>query len=76
MSYPANGNRATNIPVTVYHAEGHQQVIVNERIQPPIDKTFIELGTFEFSGEGKVVIETTDTNGHVVVDAIQFLPVE
>ena len=74
LSYPPNNNRAQNVPVTVFHAMGRKIVIVNQREEPPIDGVFISLGHFLFSEVAKVEVSTADTNGYVVVDAIQFLP--
>ena len=76
ISYPANNNRATNVPVSVSHANGETTVNVNQRLKPPIDGTFVSLGKFEFTGKGRVDIGTEDTDGHVIVDAVQFLPVQ
>ncbi|MGI9472640.1 MAG: FAD-dependent oxidoreductase, partial [Rubripirellula sp.] len=76
LSYPPNRNRASNVPVSVSHAGGETQVKVNQRLTPTIDGTFVSLGQFQFSGTGRVKIDTHETDGHVIVDAIQFLPLE
>jgi hypothetical protein len=75
LSYPANSNRASNVPVTVMHARGEKRVAVNQRQKPEIDGLFHSLGTFEFSGTASVLVETSDADGYVVIDAVQFLPV-
>jgi hypothetical protein len=74
LSYPPNRNRATNVPVTVVHAGGRFPLRVNQRQEPPIDGLFRSLGTFEFGQSGTVVVDTADTDGHVIIDAVQFLP--
>ncbi len=76
LSYPPNNNRASNVPVTVFHSAGKEKKIINQRTQPPIDGLFVSLGEYQFGLEGKIVIDTTETNGYVVVDAVQFLKVE
>ena len=76
LSYPPNSNRATNVPVTVTHSTGTKTVSVNQRTPPPVDGTFVSLGTYVFGDVGRVGIETTNTDGYVIVDAVQFLPVE
>lgn len=75
LSYPANRNRATNVPVTVVHAEGKGNLVVNQRQTPPIDGLFRSLGIFQFTETGKVIIHTDGTDGHVIIDAVQFLRV-
>ncbi|MCP4171057.1 MAG: FAD-dependent oxidoreductase [Fuerstiella sp.] len=74
LSYPPNSNRAQNVPVTVIHAAGTKTLIVNQREEPPIDGIFISLGRFSFKDVARVEVSTADTNGHVIVDAVQFLP--
>ncbi len=75
MSYSPNPNRATNVPVTIYHADGSTVVKVNQRKAPSVDKAFVSLGTFRFeSGKiGSVVIRNDDVDGHVIIDAVQWL---
>jgi hypothetical protein len=76
LAYTANENRATNVPVTILHAEGEATVQINQRQTPPIHGHFVKLGQFHFEqgNQGYVLVSTTNTDGHVVVDAVQFLP--
>ena len=76
IAYPANANRATNVPVTVSSAESERVVTVNQK-EASQDGSFMDLGTFRFQAGDVacVTISNTKTNGHVVVDAVQFLPV-
>ena len=76
LAYSANPNRATNIPVVIHHADGETMVTVNEKRQPPIDDLFVSLGTFEFTADSPAVVEISnrEADGHVIVDAVQFLP--
>jgi hypothetical protein len=78
LIYSANPNRATNVPVTIQSAEGSATVHVNQREQPKLDKTYHPLGVFRFhSGkQGSVTLSNAGTDGHVIVDAVQFLPVD
>ena len=75
LSCPPNRNRAENVPVTVIHRAGSTTSRVNQREKPPIDGIFISLGQFEFSDVARIEIGTADTNGYVIVDAVQFLAV-
>lgn len=78
MSYTTGPTRATNVPVTVSHQDGQAEVVVNQSVEPPIDGVFVSLGRFRFEANAfaSVTIETRGTDGHVIVDAIQFLEVE
>ncbi len=76
ISYTAHGNRATNAPVTIYHADGSEQVLINQREDPPIDGSFISLGEFEFGETAAVVIANDDADGHVIADAVQWIALE
>jgi Zn-dependent M28 family amino/carboxypeptidase len=74
FSYPAHGNRATNVPVTIYHKDKKTTITVNQKVNKGDAAGFVSLGTFEFSkGPTKVVISNQDTDGYVVVDAVQWL---
>lgn len=76
LAYSHNGNRATNVPVVVRHADGEKTVVVNQKKVPPIDKLFVSLGEFTFSADkpGAVTISNQKTDGYVIVDAVQWLP--
>ena len=79
MSHNSNVRRANDVPVTIRHADGETMVKVNEGEHAPIEKLFRSLGVFRFEKgkAGSVTIGTTGTEGkYVIVDAIQFLPVE
>jgi hypothetical protein len=74
LAYTANPNRATNVPVTVEHAGGKASVRVNQRKEPPLEKMFVSLGTFEFAGARAVVeVSNAGTDGYVVVDGVQLI---
>ena len=75
LSYTALTNRATNVPVTIRHAEGEQTVTVNQRQAPPIDGVTVSLGTFAFKAEtpAVVILSNAGTDGHVIADAVQWL---
>jgi hypothetical protein len=74
--YSANANRATNVPVTVRYGGGEKVVKLNQRQAPAIDGAWAALGTFEFAAGKAAVVEVANdgTDGHVIVDAVQFLP--
>ncbi len=75
IAYSAHDNRATNVPVIIQHAGGTVERLVNQRQPAPIDDLFLSLGTFQFSEQPAVVkILNREANGHVLADAVQFLP--
>ncbi|HUF62575.1 MAG TPA: FAD-dependent oxidoreductase [Verrucomicrobiales bacterium] len=78
LSYTPHPNRASNVPVAVHHNEGVARIRVDQRKTPPINGLWISLGKFALSpGNGaQVEVENADTDGFVVVDAVQALPVE
>ncbi len=71
LAWVANANRATNVPVTVDHADGSATVVVN---QTQAGGQWNELGVFTFDSGGTqgVTIATTGTNGYVVADGVRF----
>lgn len=78
FAYTAHANRASNVPVTILHADGELVVTVNQRERPPLDGHFVSLGTFRFEkdGQGYILISTEGTDGFVIVDALQLIPAD
>ncbi len=78
LAYTPGTNRATNVPVTVFSADGEFTVNVNQQLPPPLDGHFVTLGQyrFELNGQGFVIVGNDATDGHVIADAVQFIPVE
>lgn len=78
LSYSANPNRATNVPVTVsgFTSGGSKMLTVNQKQPPAIDRLFVSLGTFRFDAGARATVEISNTNtdGHVIVDAVQLVP--
>lgn len=78
MSYTAHANRATNVMVTVFSANESKTLRVNQRRQPPIDGRWFSLGEYPFEANGQsfVIVSNENADGCVIIDAIQFLPVD
>ncbi len=78
FSYVPGDSRAKNVPVNILHATGEETVTVDQTLPPPIEGRWISLGTFRFEkdGAGYVMVSNEGTSGHVIADAMQFLPVE
>ncbi|MFO0880955.1 MAG: DUF1553 domain-containing protein [Gemmataceae bacterium] len=78
LAYVPGSNRAPKVPVTIFSADGEKTVSIDQRRAPDIDGHFVSLGqhTFEKSGQGFVLIANEGTTGHVIADAVVFIPVE
>ncbi len=78
FAYQHGTSRATNVPVTVFHADGETTILVNQQEGPVLDGRFVSLGQFRFEGNGfgSALVSNEGTLGHVTADAVQFLPVE
>jgi hypothetical protein len=75
ISYTANANRATNVPITIASASGEITKTVNQRLTPAIAGTWVSLGEVDFAkGVNLISISNRNTDGHVVADAVQLLP--
>ena len=77
IAYSALANRASNVPVTIHHAEGDSQVIVDQKQKPKGQNNLHWLGAFTFSAGTSNWVEMSNnkTDGHVIIDAVQFLEV-
>jgi hypothetical protein len=70
-----DANRASNTPVVIHAADGERTVRVDQR-RATADGQPTSLGVFAFAGEdGWVEIRNDATDGHVIADAVQFMPV-
>jgi hypothetical protein len=78
LAYTTGATRAKSVPVHVLHADGEAELTINQAQEPPIEGRFVSLGTFRFEkdGAGYVLISNEGTTGHVIADAVQFLPEE
>lgn len=78
ITWPANNNRASSVPVKVSHLGGDTIVKIDQRKRPGSGTSlkFHSLGEFEFGGPVRIEVLTADTDGYVVVDAVQLLPVK
>jgi len=69
-----NPNRATNALVLVHTMEGDRTIRVDQR-QPRLNNAPIVVGSFLLDRSmGWVEIRNDQANGHVIADAVQFVP--
>lgn len=78
VAYSANSNRATNVPVAVECGDTKRSTTINQTKQPKIDDLFVSVGKVVAKAGEKisVTISNQDTDGHVIVDGVQFLSVK
>lgn len=76
LAYTPNDNRATKVAVAVHHRGGEKSISVNQKLKPPIDNLFVSLGEFDFDADKPAIVTVSNqgADGHVVIDAIQWLP--
>ena len=75
FAYVPHVNRASKVPVRIFHADGDETVHVDQRKTPPIEGRFISLGRYRFEAGDQwfVMVSTEGADGFVVADAVQFL---
>jgi hypothetical protein len=78
LAYSPGTNRAANVPVHVFSADGEKTVEVDMKKAPPIDGRYISLGEYRFEKDGLayVLVSNEDTKGHVCPDAVVFLSLD
>ena len=73
IAYSPNTNRATNVPVIINAGDRSQTLRVNQR-RAPDHGAFATIGKVVFpTGDAVIEISNAETDGHVIVDAIQLL---
>jgi hypothetical protein len=75
ISYSPNPNRATNVPVTIRHADGDASAKVDQRKAGEIGGAWRSLGTFRFTADtpATIIVSNAGTDGYVIVDAVQWI---
>ncbi len=72
LHWTQNRNRATNVPVEIISASGKETVKVNQREKGGWVK--IASGKFAAGKTGSLTISNTGTDGHVIADAVRWVP--
>lgn len=75
FAYSESANRTKALPITVVAADGEHTVTINQQ-QKPADPPFQSLGKWPFTAKqpAVVIVRCAGTQGHVLIDAVQFLP--
>ena len=76
LAFSSHSNRASNVPVTINMNGSISDLIINQKKQPSHDGLFYSLGTYNLRTDDKIIVTVSnkDTDGYVVVDALQLLP--
>lgn len=78
VAYNASDDRAAAVPITVEARDGIHHLSLDQTRRPEIGGLFQSIGQFDFEKGGRVnvIIETTDSDGYVIADAVQFIGVD
>lgn len=76
VAYAPGDNRSSKTQVRVFSADGDQAFSIDQKKAPSDDGLWQTLGTFNFEkgGQAFVIISNDGADGHVIADAVQFLP--
>ena len=74
LAFQHGGNRTSRLVAKVFSADGDTEVEINPRQPPPEQGLWISLGRYRFerNGQAYVLFSNAETDGHVVLDAVQF----
>ncbi len=78
LAYVPGSNRSANTPITISSADGETVLHVDQTREPSIAARFVILGRFQFEKgvPASVRISTENTSGHVIADAVQWIPLD
>jgi hypothetical protein len=78
MAYSAHETRASKIPLTITSGRNGKDIVVDQTVPLPSGKSFRPIGTVDLESKVETVIEITnaDTNGFVILDALQLILIE
>ena len=76
FSYTHGSGRSTATVVRIFSADGEDVVRINQVEKPSDDGLWQTLGSYRFEqgGQAFVIVSNEKSDGHVVADAVQFLP--
>ncbi|MCA9137615.1 MAG: FAD-dependent oxidoreductase [Planctomycetales bacterium] len=75
LIFSTHVNRATNVAVTIVDAKGDRiQKTVNQRRESSGGRA--SLGAYEFGESSTVIISNENSDGYVIADAVQLIPVD
>ncbi len=78
MAYSAHPTRAKKVPVVITNGSSTFEITVDQTKSLPSGEAFRKIGTVTLDADhaGKIELSNQSTDGFVILDAIQLLPVE
>ena len=75
MAYSAHPTRATKVPITITSRNQKYLIVVDQTQPMPEGETFRSVGTIVLDAdtETTITISNTNTDGFVILDALQLL---
>lgn len=70
-------NRSKKVKTMIEHQNGTSTHLVDQTRTPEIDGLWISMGVYDFSDKVPAILTMSnqDTEGHVVIDGVQWIPV-
>lgn len=77
LAYSAHPTRATKVPVTVESGTYREGFTVDQTLPLPSEKQFRAIGrvSLQRGKEATITISSSQTEGFVIIDAVQLLPI-
>lgn len=78
FAFSSIASRPNNVPVHILHADGEEDLTVDQSTLLPISGRYLSLGQYRFeaNGQGYVMVSNQGTKNSVTADAMVFIPVE
>jgi hypothetical protein len=76
LYFTALPNRSSNTPLRITYHGGEFETTINQRSEPGLEGRCVSVGSFICEGTSSVEVTTTGADGFVIIDAVQWLPVE
>ena len=76
MASSPNSNRSSKTKVLVSSPGGTEELVINQKNPPPVDKLWFPIRDLQLKKDAEVVVTISNegANGFVVVDAVRLLP--
>ncbi len=76
MAYSAHETRATKVPIIIESGGKTTSIIVDQTQPLPAGEAFRSIGVVELKGETTITLRNAETEGFVILDALQLVPME
>ncbi len=78
VAFTSTPARDKQVPIHILHADGEEDLFIDQSVTPPIDGRFVSLGTYRFEkdGAGFILVSNEGTRKVVTLDAVWLLDEE